>query len=174
MAFNNQKELEKALLGILKEAMNEIAIKIKNVLQENLMVDWYMRQDAPLEGAYERTYELYQSIEAEPVKNKRGGLKTHIFFNLDNIKGYKNPSGFNAHMSLNGLKSYKGQPISYYLVDWIENGIEERAGAKYIGNQPIVQGVHMLQKTSEWLEKNLDKIIKSTFKKYGINIKRVF
>ena len=174
MAFNTQKELERALLGVLKEAMNEIAIKVRNRLQENLMTDWYMRQDAPLEGVYERTYELYQSIEAEPVKNKKGGIETHIFFNLNNIKSYTYSSGFNAHASLNGKTSYQGTPIKAWLIEWIENGIEERPGANYTGNQPIIEGAHMLLRTSEWLDKNLNNIIQSTFREYGINIKRVF
>lgn len=177
MAVRTERQLRRNIEAVFKEALGEIATQTRDDLKKNLMTDWYMRSDyKPSEDSYERTYELYDSITAEPVKSRNGGLEVNVFFDLKKINAYENVSGFNAHMSLNGNIGYSDssgwKPISWWLINWINDGVSPRLDGTYIGNQPI-DGIHMFEKTAEWIENNnLDRIIRSVFRKYGIYLSK--
>jgi len=175
MAFNTQRELREALLGVLKEALNEAGEIIKKELHTRVMTDWYMRNDSPPkknsedEYYYERTYELINSLTLTTKKDKKNQIVTHVYFDTNKIRPsaqVNNFSGFYAHASFGGIMSYDGTPISHHLISWIEEG----------NNSPVapIKGIHMLQLVNDYMESGvIDKIIKSTFKKYGLNIQRV-
>lgn len=150
---------------VLKEAMNEIAEITKDELQRIVDRDWYMRSGYSL-GTYERTYQLIDSITADIIRDDGYFLYTHIYFDLTKILPEKRLSGFNAHMSLNEDITYGGESISWWLVNWIEYG---NKGA--LGNNPI-QGIAMLERTSEYVRENIDRITRRVFRRKGLSLVR--
>lgn len=174
MAIKNERQLKSLLEPVLKNALNNIAQQVREELKSNLMNDWYMRPGyKPSEQSYERTYELYQSITAEPVKKRGNEFDVNVFFDLTKIKAYARLTGFNAHMSLGNIASYEGKPISWWLINWIDQGVEPREDGSYFGNQPI-DGIYMFDKTKKWIESgNLDSIIRRVFASNGFKIKKL-
>lgn len=167
--FNRVKDLKNSLENILYEALWDIGNQVRDELKNNLMNEWYNRPEYKDEGRYQRTYQLYDSITAKLTQQKNGKSKVEVFYDLDKIEAMQTSGFFNAHMSLDYSDSYAGKPIAYWLVLWIENGVQPRYDGTYIGNQPI-QGKHILQMTAKWLENNIDKIVIKVFKRYGLTL----
>jgi hypothetical protein len=63
-------------------------------------------------------------------------------------------------VSLDGSSTYSGMPISFQMIDWLENGSNGN-----IGNQPIHK-VGMFEKTAQYLQTNLPQLIRNFLKKY--------
>ena len=66
-------------------------------------------------------------------------------------------------VSLDGSSTYGGMPITFQMINWLENGAD--GNGHYIGNQPISK-VGMFEKTAQYLQTNLPQLVKSFLKKY--------
>lgn len=147
MSITNMSELkEKMEKLILKPLLEHLSKKAIEVLRKEL------------DKADISTDTLQNYIVYEIDKN---GTESTIFIELDlmqenegkppiYISGYCVEWG--RFTSLDGNTHYKGSPITWHMVDWLENGVS--GDGYYIGNQPI-KGIGIFRKTNKILKENI-------------------
>jgi hypothetical protein len=147
--IDNALSFEFQLNKILKDVLLEIAEATTKELMETVWTDWYMTNDAHY---YQATGQLLSSIMSSDIK----GLEVEIYMDAGKLTPHYIANSFSQHMGFDGGSFTDG------LIEVIENG----------NPSPIYShgGIGMFEKTSKWLEKNLPKIARKVFSKYGIKL----
>lgn len=146
-------ETKTALKAIMKESilrplMNKISEEIKQLLIDIMVRDSAISVSSLSEMA---TYS---------IQEVGSGFRADIFIDTDlepRSKGERQ-GGFTKFISLNGDTDYNGQPIAFWMVNWLEKGVSPQEGKKYIGNQPI-EKVGMFEKVYQELNNGLSEMV---------------
>lgn len=154
---NNEVQLKNLLNEIIQECLKEISKETQKYLKQFVETEWYNAHQPEI---YNRTYQMLESIIQFPQKQK--GNKFEVSIGFDTSKIIPNFLGgdlWNEHMSFNGSSFTEG------LIEVLENGNPSPFSPSYARN-----GIAMLENTAKWLEKELPRIVKNTFAKYGMYI----
>jgi hypothetical protein len=163
MVVVNEMQLKLAMLEtVLKPLIRKLAKKISARLQHYINDKWY---NSPETEYYDRTYDFLTSIVESEVKMRNNDFSMEIYIDYEKMWQTPPSSGkFGSRTSLDSSTDFRGKPISYWLIQWIEEG----------QNSPVhsYKGINMFGNVSEELEKQLDSYIISCFNEMGISYVR--
>lgn len=161
----NQAEFEAIANMVLKQAVDEITKITLEEITNFVREKWYINSPARTSGEYERTEQFLESFKREEVGKFVNTYVSMVYSDPNEmVSMYNDESIFNWHQSFDGSDSYNGTSIPEWLILWIEDG---QSSPRYPYN-----GIHMYKETNTWLKRNLYRIMRQVFKKYGMTIKK--
>ena len=150
----NPREFEQYVNVVIKQMVEDITQQTLMELRDYVMEEWYLNR-TPSE--YDRTYQFLDSLIAKDIKRVTNVFIGEVLSDpKEIIPMWNDESMWNWHMSVDG------EDYSELITHFIEEG---QSSSLY-----SYGGIHMFQYTSNWVKKNLDRIAKQTFKKYGLNL----
>lgn len=135
--------LSKKAIAVLKKEMDKATISTKTL--QNYI--FHSLNEAGTESIIYIEFDLMQEQEGkEPVYEGKKLIEWGRFTSLDNSTRYGD------------------KPITWHMVDWLENGVT--GGKHYIGNQPI-KDIGMFENTRTILEQKIPAWTKGFIKKFN-------
>jgi hypothetical protein len=147
---------------IVKPILEEIAKDVANLLTRYVEKHWYIKRMSILQGYYDRTYEFLDSITTTEVIQKGNKLSITIYFDYNKMSQTLGGYGmFGSRTNItNNATSYQGKSLSEWLVLWIEEGQDSSIYS--------MEGIHMFENMSKYLDKKILGIFKNKLTKYGV------
>lgn len=147
---------------VLKPIIKKLAQKIGQRLQHYINDNWY---NEPESDFYDRTYNFLTSVMDMEITMRGMDFAMEIY--IDYGRMWQSPPSdgkFGARTSLNRETEYGGKSISYWLIQWIEEGQKSPVHA--------FKGIGMFENVSQELRSQLDIYIISCFNELGISYVR--
>ena len=150
-------QLKAHINAIIQTCLQEIAKETEEYLKIYVETLWYGDH---FPDRYQRTFQFLNSITKSEIEMKGNKMNVAIYFDTSKITpNFLGNGEWNQHMGFNG------QPFVDGLIETIENGNPSPYSPSYARG-----GIGMLKETSKWLEKELPRIAKRVFEKYGLHI----
>ena len=153
-------KLNEALETAERLALEKLAHQIKELLEEAVLNEVYSHTPS----VYERTEQLFDSIDIRFSKVKGGLNEAFIYFNPSKIKSTETEGLWNQHMSIDGKTTWEGIPVNELVPMIIEMGnsgsLYDRKGtfvARDTGTKVLIESLDI-------------KSYKDTFKKLGFKV----
>lgn len=128
-----QAHLKKSIVDSVESRLVEICYK---VVEKNILDRVYRAYIPKGEYAYDRTYELMDSLTIDNISVENKCVTFEIFMDASKIKPYETGDGeWNQHQSM-PTDSTPSYDVSEYIPQWIEEGTSgslwDREGAHYM------------------------------------------
>lgn len=155
----NPMEFERDMNRIIgKELVPAIVKQTLTELTNYVSKEWY--GSSPNE--YNRTFDFFKSLISSDIERVANKFVSQIFSDPSKIRSQiDDDSMFNQHMSFDGSGS---NWIPETMAQFIEEGNKSSAYS--------YDGIFMFKETSKWLNSNLYRIVRETFRKFGIKVIR--
>lgn len=160
MSIENSKQLNEAIKQlVLKPLITTLAEKIVEKLVGYVADNWYNKTQQS--EFYDRTYDFLTSIISSEITMKGFDFAMEVYIDYEKMEQISpTQDKFGSRVSLDNSRSYDGKSISYWLIQWIEEG----------QGSPVhsYKGIHMFKNVSKELETELDDYIIKSFNELKI------
>lgn len=162
--IRDMQGLEKLINMTIQQALNFAADEAIRFLKKYIENYWYKHYaDSQY---YNRQFDLLHSAVKSKVRKVGNGYEIEVYLDPGLLNSEERPDGeFNARMSMNHAETWKGMYISEAIVMFIEQGFHIP-----FANNKKFEGIHMIEKTREWLVDEIDGIFNVAFKKAGFQL----
>ena len=157
-------QLEAIINQEIQQGLKIVGNEIKTIIEDYVKKEVY---DAHSPSHYDRTGDLLNSLDVSEVTRVGNSYQVTVFFNTAHIHSNFVDSGWNQHMSANGLETWKGTPVYQLIPIFIEHGVKNSLWDR--------EGIESMKYVREQLEKTNRhlKTLSAILRKRGFSVKIV-